>query len=968
MLIATALGVLALIPGVYARWSSRHLLRHLEDPLLPDRLIAHSRRVGTAAGIVIGLGAAVFTPLLPVLLFLTWVSVLAGGFRARKAVFDESWRFPSYFLHIMRFWLGLVGPFALIAAIPWAMVPFETSALTAGIAAGGVAWLWVLVGARMFRWLVRARPLDGAEADALSPLFSRVLQNAKCAAPALFVAEAPGGSWVNAFAFPAVGRPGVLFTRGLLAALTPGETAAIFAHEIAHLEHFRPKKVLLGRVFASILVVLPVFLWGGPLSDLLRGFEWIWPLAFVIAFAARARASRGHEAESDRRALELSGDAESLVSGLVKLHSLNRLSRRWDAAYESLSTHPSLARRIRGIQAVSGKRVPVALQASFRAADGSDRAVQFDASRIHWLRGLPEEGEDLLARSGSRESHRYEDLLELRLRGGRELVMKGKGGESGRMEVRAEDVTAIEEVLDKVDVLLSDAPPAAAAPTGELWSIVLGVLGLIPKTSWVLAALAGTALARPSFTALLALGAAGLASALALPDPWWRSTSLALAGVASVSVAFRARGLPRTRTEVRLAILVPLVLVALSGLGGVRALLSSLPAMHASLWASESPSAFVGLVAIGAALASFPRARLLAALAFASALGIALVGTSAFREKLGGDLFGAPGAPIPSREVSLAALREVAFPGGAFRLLLSPRGGRVGVALAAVESDWESDYLVESAPGRHFSMRAVALEYVDEGRILVLSRNGDRAELKIQGIDGESSDVLHDLPLLAGVELDWDPSGMWQVTGFDWLEGAFVLLRGSFDDDAPPSELRFSSEDERSTVVAVSPEMGALVARYDEPELASFALFASPRLTMALSLEKGTGSGTRLGESILSPNCFRRPSFDAGFYCIAADENRTGFFSLAPESPSFEPLGFVSGVLYGREVAPGGRLVLNPLDDAPLLVDLERRAALRPRNPDLRGAILAWQGEVLAAARVNADGDETKVTLYTVRE
>jgi hypothetical protein len=35
---------------------------------------------------------------------------------------------------------------------------------------------------------------------------------------------------------------------------------------------------------------------------------------------------------------------------------------------------------------------------------------------------------------------------------------------------------------------------------------------------------------------------------------------------------------------------------------------------------------------------------------------------------------------------------------------------------------------------------------------------------------------------------------------------------------------------------------------------------------------------------------------------------------------------------------------------------------------DTQGAILAWQGNVLAAARVNVEGDETKVSLYTVGE
>ena len=86
------------------------------------------------------------------------------------------------------------------------------------------------------------------------------------------------------------------------------------------------------------------------------------------------------------------------------------------------------------------------------------------------------------------------------------------------MVVAVEDVSAIEQVLDRVDGLLSDAPAASGAPTGRIWSLVLGLLGLIPSVSWVAVALAATALVRPSFTALLALGASGLASALAVPD------------------------------------------------------------------------------------------------------------------------------------------------------------------------------------------------------------------------------------------------------------------------------------------------------------------------------------------------------------------------------------------------------------------------------------------------------------------
>jgi hypothetical protein len=551
--------------------------------------------------------------------------------------------------------------------------------------------------------------------------------------------------------------------------------------------------------------------------------------------------------------------------------------------------------------------------------------------------------------------------------------MKGKAGEMGVMAVRAEDVAAIEGVLDRIDELLADASPDPAEPSGALWSIVLGVFGLIPRTSWVLAALAGTALVRPSFTAFLALGSSGLASALAVPYPWWRSATLALAGLASLIVAFRSRGRPRTRTEVLLATLVPLGLVLLSVLRGSSALLSSLPAMHLSLWASESPSAFVGLVTIGAVLASLPqtrartRARLSAALAFAAALGLFFIGSSAFRERFGGDLFAAAGSPIPVTEAPLTMIREVTIPGRASRLLLSPGGGSFAVALTSPDEDEdESAFLVESAPGRLEPVRALALEFIDDERVLIVEKHESRSVLKEAKVkDLGSAVVVQDLPFLAGLDLDADASGSWQVTGYDWAEGNLRLIRGGPTRDAL-DEVQFPIDDDVPTLVSVNREGVALLARYELPEPALLALAVSPPLVMALELRESGGPGVSLGKSALSPQCFRSPISEAGFYCAASRGDRTALFALPPGASSFEPLGFLPGNFYGNELARGARLLFNSWDGPPLMVDLARRAARRPHGSDTRGAILAWQGNVLAAARVNAEGDETRVSLYTV--
>jgi hypothetical protein len=133
-----------------------------------------------------------------------------------------------------------------------------------------------------------------------------------------------------------------------------------------------------------------------------------------------------------------------------------------------------------------------------------------------------------------------------------------------------------------------------------------------------------------------------------------------------------------------------------------------------------------------------------------------------------------------------------------------------------------------------------------------------------------------------------------------------------------------------------------------------------------MDLERAPGgAGVSLGKSALSPQCYRSPLSEPRFYCVATDGRRTALFSLSPESSSFESLGVLPGTFYGNEVARDARLLMNPWNGPPLLVDLARNVAFRA---DIQGAILAWQGNVLAAARVNLEGDETRVSLYTVGE
>jgi hypothetical protein len=82
-----ALVVLCLVPAAVSWWSGRSLLAQVDDPLLPERLLAHRHRNRTLlwAAIVGSLLLGAFQHLLWTLP-LTIVARAAAGFRLRRAL------------------------------------------------------------------------------------------------------------------------------------------------------------------------------------------------------------------------------------------------------------------------------------------------------------------------------------------------------------------------------------------------------------------------------------------------------------------------------------------------------------------------------------------------------------------------------------------------------------------------------------------------------------------------------------------------------------------------------------------------------------------------------------------------------------------------------------------------------------------------------------------------------------------
>ncbi|HET9406755.1 MAG TPA: M48 family metalloprotease [Candidatus Sulfotelmatobacter sp.] len=164
----------------------------------------------------------------------------------------------------------------------------------------------------------------------------------------------------------------VMFTDYLLRRLSRREVNAIAAHELTHLRHRHPLKLLIAYIavfvapaFSSELLtgsfrllrpVLAKFHWLSliQLQNGLRRFE-NWGLhdlmVLMIGIALLLLLSRCFEHTADLGAAKLSGDPEATVTGLLKLARVSLMPIQWSKRTERWMTHPSMVRRVQRIAA-----------------------------------------------------------------------------------------------------------------------------------------------------------------------------------------------------------------------------------------------------------------------------------------------------------------------------------------------------------------------------------------------------------------------------------------------------------------------------------------------------------------------------------------------------------------------------------------------------------------------------------------
>jgi len=237
--------------------------------------------------------------------------------------------------------------------LPIVLVGGGVIALAKGHSGAGVLWLAGAFAARMVAMKKLAQALDlTPHALTTGELRDRIFALADKAGVKLqqiFLLPAGKGRLANAFAMQ--GNI-VLLTDYLLRKLNKREVDAVMAHELAHL-----KGKHIGKALTVYLLGLGAAVVFYPFISALFGMpRWVpvMPLLVMLALFVHLLFSRRREREADAGAYKLTGDAEGLITGLVKVNRLSLLPIKWGKWDERLSTHPSTVRRAQALARLAG--------------------------------------------------------------------------------------------------------------------------------------------------------------------------------------------------------------------------------------------------------------------------------------------------------------------------------------------------------------------------------------------------------------------------------------------------------------------------------------------------------------------------------------------------------------------------------------------------------------------------------------
>jgi Zn-dependent protease with chaperone function len=964
--------IIAVLPGALALYWGRGLARLIDDPVLPERLLANRTR--TAVAYVVAIAVLIetagqhFVWALPLMI----VTRMAAGYPLRRVLHGETWSLASYVSFFLCLGGAYLGYWVFLGLTPWLI---EIGGSYSWIVAGALALALIAWGERyseIFRAALRARPVNDPE---LLTRFEAMVNACGLPVVGLEQVDMRGGVFANAVAVPSLRRPTVVVSSTLLERLDRDETSAILAHELAHIEHFNPRRLRAMRrvqyaLITAAVLLSPAIRFAAPQA--MSAMQLLWPIALFAAMMLQARHRQKNETASDLRALALTGDAEALIRALTKIHAFARLPRRWDAELERHASHPSLARRIQAIRAAAGTPdASLSETATFTAADGRSSVTFYD-DRMVWSDG---------SFAGSID-YRHVTMLRVdaRTSGSPRLIAVDGANRRWTMVLAPADVARAQATLDIVDTRLAAAaaPPAIPLALSRVLSVMMMLAAMF--TAQVPAAVLGwiaVMMTTPSVSA--AAGAAAVAGAALVwrdHSVWmtdtqpWMALALVVCGLGVIGVSIANR---RERTPSFALAVAGLLCAATLGVWGAIAV-SGIGLIDLHFAALEWPSAVVFPLALAGALAfaSRPLLRVASAPLVLGGLAVFAVGSTGVLDRLAHDPFLPPAGAVTTTIVDGPARTEFAVPFSVSALRLSPAGGFV-----ALDSESEDERTTIHAGAVGAALRDFAADeaiFMDEGRLLLLDRQRVTSVLRAVDLRGSPRKEWSLSVPVSWADLLFDPaSGRWRLLG--WNDGDIVSATGVVGDGNIHEERWTAPPRDINNVEALSISHGAVLAleSHRRPRLLS----GSRLWRWAAILQEGYRKDSWFWSvSKRDPSTFLSSSLDVACRgvslgsesatCAAFDGARTGFFALDPATRQATLLAFVPGRFYLRGDAGGGWFQ-GRWDHEPVLLQATTRQALRldegQRN---RLTHLAIAGRTLGAAFWSADGDGSIVRLYAI--
>ena len=981
-----ALISLAFVPAVLHWWWTRSVADSAASAVLPERHLAITQRLSFVSmlclvTIILGAGwHAVW--ILPV----QFVALAASTYRTRRVMFGETWPFRRYLSWRARFHTGMFGLWWFVAFAPTLIAqatPAWTWWLTALSVAIALAWHhW---SGRILLRLLRASPLKRPDLDAH---FQRVFAGARVPTPTLWRAGFEGGRLANAFAMITLERRGVLFLDSLLDQLPPEQITAILAHEVAHLEQFHRRR-LLGIYITMTLLIVMLMAGSGVAALMVPGFEaWSWTLSVVGVFTAmwlRARRMQTHETDADLRAIELCGDPDALIRGLIRIYEINHIPRRWSSVTEERATHPSLARRIRTIRdrIAATHAAPEPIERLVVASPEPGRCVVFDHNRIAFLWvDDPGDSATILDRASRVEMVTFDQLCELRLaatRGPITLIAVGRQARRWSMPILETDAARVQQALDRIDHLVVAPAPARDYGLVRRAAVLLVILLGAPYNAiGALLAPALLALRRPKRALMLALAAALAGTAVAsLNDPDAGVVRVVLLAmltlVVVVSVRVRRPSEPEEADAPqwvwieRLGLLVPVLVGLVFAAANARDLFGLHSAIRDRAWFTAALAA----AAVFYIVQTSPRALRRAGLAVAALATAALVvGSPWFLVHAVDDPLVADMPLFLEKLVPVTTLATQSVSGGFSTVHVTPDGTQF-VLTGEYEEPAESDdanaapqplrFVAGAFDGWQREIRAFDVAVIDDQRLLVLDR--ERGSSRLRAEELRSGKTLWTLALpdidLSSVSAASD--GRWR--GFARRGRQFERLEGRVG-SSPFTTIRWTIASDKQSYLDMPLNDGgsgalAVASTWREPTLTS--LLTDWRETKRLFHVDGT-STTEIATSHLSVECTTPPIDVTGSVCVSFDGRSSRLWRVNLSKGTLDAVGEMRYMVW-RPSQPSQHLLAGIANGRPVVTAMDAQTVVT-----LASDTRCWAMDVDVSREMVVaacpDGDATIVSKY----